>query len=48
MAIMTMPEAAIHKDGRAVLWEDQIWLTGQPGIMEAIAKPPSEQLSSYK
>jgi len=47
MAVMTMPEAAVHKDDRPVFWEDDIRLARKIFCVEAIAEASSMQTVAY-
>lgn len=45
---MSMPEAPVHKEHRAVFWKYEVRATGQPAIMKAISKPTCMQTSPYQ
>jgi hypothetical protein len=37
MAVMAVPETAMNQDYSAVTWQNNVWLAGQPLVMQAIA-----------
>jgi hypothetical protein len=38
VAVMAVPEAAMHEQNRAMLWQNHVWPAGKPAIMKAIAE----------
>jgi hypothetical protein len=38
MAIMVMPEAAVHKNNGFVFWEYEVWFAWEVAVMQAVSK----------
>lgn len=45
---MSVPEAAMHKDGRPKARKHKVWATGQLAAAKSKAKPNSMQIAPHK